>query len=530
MDKEFCLLDEPWIKILDETNSIREVSLMNLFENAHRYKRLVGETVTQDVSVFRLLLSIAVTVFYRYNIDGGEDNILEYDDPEEEILERWSDYWEKGVFDFVTFRKYLETYRERFYLFHPKTPFWQVANLKNGTDYEIINLYGNVKESNNKASKHHFHMIDGQYIDNISYAEVARWIIYNNAYSINVKTNVDGVNKPTGVGRLGQLGLIAVEEDTIYKTILINLCALNSNGEAWGEPRPTWEQEPRINAGIEIVPPDNLPELFTIQSRRLLIQRDNNKILGFRSIGGDYYSTVNDLVEPMTLLKWDGKENFKPRKHEKAIAAWREFPSLLVEKDSESLTPGLVRWIEELIENCQLNKKQVITFHMIGLEYGDGMSYTNGEIIDELLSVSKEIVNQNGVIWRKLIIDEVKNCEDVVQKGYYRFAQILAVDLFEGDNKKAKSIKNTLSTTYYYKIDKLFREWLISIEPGKDKQNEKEMEWQKLSLSIAESVVRDYISNISPRYVMICIRAVDAFKKELNKIYFNMKKKGETHE
>ena len=165
--------------------------------------------------------------------------------------------------------------------------------------------------------------------------------------------------------------------------------------------------------------------------------------MGFRSIGGDYYSTVNDLVEPMTLLKWDGKENFKPRKHEKAIAAWREFPSLLVEKDSESLTPGLVRWIEELIENCQLNKKQVITFHMIGLEYGDGMSYTNGEIIDELLSVSKEIVNQNGVIWRKLIIDEVKNCEDVVQKGYYRFAQILAADLFEGDNKKAKSIKNT---------------------------------------------------------------------------------------
>ena len=125
MDKEFCLLDEPWIKVLDEQNVTREVSLIDIFTNAHRYKRLAGETVTQDAAILRLLLAVAITVFYRYRADGCEDCVLEYDDPEEEILNRWSEYWDSGVFNANVFQEYLENYRERFYLFHPETPFWQ---------------------------------------------------------------------------------------------------------------------------------------------------------------------------------------------------------------------------------------------------------------------------------------------------------------------------------------------------------------------------------------------------------------------
>ena len=141
MDKEFCLLDEPWIKVLDEQNVTREVSLIDIFTNAHRYKRLAGETVTQDAAILRLLLAVAITVFYRYRADGCEDCVLEYDDPEEEILNRWSEYWDSGAFNANVFQEYLETYRERFYLFHPETPFWQVADLEDGTNYSVINLF-----------------------------------------------------------------------------------------------------------------------------------------------------------------------------------------------------------------------------------------------------------------------------------------------------------------------------------------------------------------------------------------------------
>ena len=518
MDKEFCLLDEPWIKVLDEQNVTREVSLIDIFTNAHRYKRLAGETVTQDAAILRLLLAVAITVFYRYRADGCEDCVLEYDDPEEEILNRWSEYWDSGAFNANVFQEYLETYRERFYLFHPETPFWQVADLEDGTNYSVINLFGNIKESNNAASRHHFHTIDGSYIDNISYAEAARWIVYNNAYSVNVKTKVDGENKPTGVGRLGQLGLIIVEENTLYKIMMMNLCALNINGEVWSNPKPIWEKEPRTRPGVEIVAPDNLPQLYTIQSRRLLLYRDNEKILGYRSIGGDYYSTVDDLTEPMTLLRRDGKKkiSFKPKKHAKEIVAWREFPSLLVENE---LKPGIICWLENLMHNSVIDNKQIVTFRMIGLEYGDGMSYTNGELIDESLSMSNEFLNQVGRVWITYITDQVNKCEDVVQKALYKFAKNLSLYLYKGDTSGTKRIKELLAVEYYFKIDKAFREWLISIEPSSSKRDIKEREWQLTSSQTAEAIVRNYIANLSPQLTMAGAKAFGGFKKELYKIY-----------
>ena len=53
MDKEFCLLDEPWIKVLDLQNNCLEVSLKEVFRNAHLYRQLAGETSTQDAAILR---------------------------------------------------------------------------------------------------------------------------------------------------------------------------------------------------------------------------------------------------------------------------------------------------------------------------------------------------------------------------------------------------------------------------------------------------------------------------------------------
>lgn len=531
MDKEFCLLEKPWIKVLNQKNTIKEISLLDLFANAHKYKRLAGETVTQDVAILRLLLAVTITVFYRYNVDGEEDNVLDYDDPEEEILKRWEDYWEKNEFNSEVFKKYLETYRERFYLFHPEMPFWQVANLKEGTNYNVINLLGNVKESNNSASKHHFHMVDGTYIRDMSYAEVARWIVYNNAYSVNVKTKVDGKSVATGVGRLGQLGFIMALENNIYKDIMLNLCALHCQGdyaEAWKEPKPIWEQKPREEIGVNISPPKNLPQLYTIQSRRLLLKKNGSQIEGFKSIGGDYYSVLSDFVEPMTLLRWNDKEKhvYKPKKHEKVVSVWREFPSIL----EQELKPGVVCWLEKLVAESLLNEKSIITFAMVGLEYGDGMSYTNGEIVCESLSMSKDLLNQTGKVWITLIADQVNKCEQVVKKCFKKFSDILAVELYKGDKKGTKKIQEALATEYFFKVDKAFKEWLISIRPEICKRDVKEKEWQETSAMLAQLVLREYTRMAPPQLVLVCAKAFKAFKKELYRVYPKNAERGEKNE
>ena len=62
-DKDFNLLDEPWIRVIDKDCGIHEVSLIGLFERAHVYRDLCGELPTQDFAVLRLLLAVLHTVF-----------------------------------------------------------------------------------------------------------------------------------------------------------------------------------------------------------------------------------------------------------------------------------------------------------------------------------------------------------------------------------------------------------------------------------------------------------------------------------
>ena len=268
-----------------------------------------------------------------------------------------------------------------------------------------------------------------------------------------------------------------------------------------------------------------MAQLYTLQSRRLLLKHDKKQITGFKSIGGDYYSTTNDYIEPMTLLKWDNQEsnNFKPKKHKKEIAAWREFPSLFVDND---LKPGLIFWLECLVNNSLLDNETLITFQMIGLEYGDGMSYTNGEVINESVSLSKDLLNEIGKLWISLITDQINKCESVDKICFYKFTQTLASDIYKGDKVGVSQIKNELSESYYYKIDSAFREWLISIDPNSSNRDNKLYEWQTTSATIADSIVKKYISGLSPQYTLLSTQAYKSFKIALNKLYPKKQEKG----
>ena len=525
MNKEFCLLDEPWIKVLNNENKSIEVSLTDVFVNAHKYKCLAGETATQDAAILRLLLAIAITVFYRYDADGNSDDVLAHIDPEDEILDRWSEYWERGSFEESTFRQYLETYRERFYLFHPKTPFWQVADLKNGTDYDIINLLGNIKESNNKASKHHFHMTDGEYIKNISFAEISRWLIFNNAYSKSIKYKGESTYKNAEVGYLSQLGFIVIDADNIFKLILLNLCALQNGKDAWGVPTPIWENESDFALGHELTFPDNLPELYTMQSRSICLHLDQKQIKYFTATRGDYYSKFPINTEQMTIMMYDKQKQIIPKKHNKSIETWKEFTSLFF--FFLKLKPGIILWLQQL-SNENLINENFLSFKMIGLIFEDetGYKFTYGNEINQTLSLSKNFLYNTGEKWIRYIYDEIEKCQNVQSSFYYHFSNKLASTIYKTD-KDVKSgtinIQNALSNKYYYKIDSSFREWLISIDPNSSNREDKLCEWQKISSSIADSVVRDYIAQLSPQYMMLSAKAYNFFKIDLNKLYPKIK-------
>ena len=58
MSATFALVEQPWVLVLDEHHRCREVSLVDAFTDAHRWRGLAGEMPTQQVAMLRLLLAI----------------------------------------------------------------------------------------------------------------------------------------------------------------------------------------------------------------------------------------------------------------------------------------------------------------------------------------------------------------------------------------------------------------------------------------------------------------------------------------
>lgn len=516
-EKEFNLLEEPWIKVIMPSLEQKEVSLTDAIIYAHQYKNLSGEMATQDAAMFRLLLAITVTIFYRYDADGTSRDLREEDEWEEEesddeldentVLRRWKRYWKKGRFSEHAVREYLETWRERFWLFHPETPFWQVKDLPYGTDYGVECLLGNMKESNNKKTQHHFSMMEGEELARLSYGEVTRWLIHLNVYAVNVKTDKKdpAPGLPTGVGRLGQLGLIMVNGENLFEILMLNLCAQNTDKELWEEPKPIWEQKIRMEQGCDREEFDNLPELYTMQSRRIMLKRnEDGHLIGFRAMGGDFLPFRDKSNEPMTIWKWKKEDKkaepqFSPQIHNPAVHAWREFPTLIDatgsdEKKTKKRIPGVVQWIQALQKTSLISTDCLITFRMIGMVYGDQMSYTYGECIEDTLTMSINLLMDLNKVWRSRITEQVEKCQSVASEAMDRAAYQLCKLLY-GNIAAKGSIKDVMVSQYYFSINGPFREWLVGIKPESDNE-EKLEEWERQSYQYARKTIEDYITDL----------------------------------
>ena len=107
-EKEFNLIDEPWIKVRTPTLTVKTVSLQEALLHAHTYIDLAGELPTQDVAVLRLLLAVLHTVFSRVDCGGNSAPIQK---PGQALL-RWKELWENKRLPEKPICDYLEQWHE----------------------------------------------------------------------------------------------------------------------------------------------------------------------------------------------------------------------------------------------------------------------------------------------------------------------------------------------------------------------------------------------------------------------------------
>lgn len=174
-------------------------------------------------------------------------------------------------------------------------------------------------------------------------------------------------------GWLGQLGLVYVKGVNLFETLMRNLMFLNDRAELWEKGRPNWElEEPRSEERTEIVCPGNYAELLKMQCRRIWLERENEKVVRYTLLGGDFFDKKNAFAEPMTLwgLRKQTKESpecYLPQKHDMEKMLWREFSSII---DDGKHIPGVVQWNGYLQRCGFLKKKEILQICAVGVEYG----------------------------------------------------------------------------------------------------------------------------------------------------------------
>lgn len=271
---------------------------------------------------------------------------------------------------------------------------------------------------------------------------------------------------------------------------MLNLTLLQ-DGESLGARRGRWELEaPRSAERVQIALPDNPAELLTLQSRRLLLHRDGDKVTGYTLLGGDFFERTNAFCEQMTTWravegKKDEMTTYQPKRHEPSKQFWREFPSVFAQRPN-TRPPGIVRWITRLQAPgvlC-LDRKSLVRFRIAAVKYGDKDFFVTDAFSDEL-SFHAALLDELGKRWRLMVSEEIDRCQSLaVAVGH------LANDLALAAGNRAKTLPQGAKEQFYFQIDQPFRQWLYSIDPEREEEEEREslLAWQRQAQRIARDL------------------------------------------
>lgn len=494
---EFNLLDEPWIRVMTEDCTVVERSLMQVLLNSHQYQRLADELPTQDVVLLRLLLAILQTVFYRVDPEGEDDPI----EDRAAAIRRWQALWNAGRFPVQPIRTYLETWKDRFWLFHPEHPFYQVPAAAVGTKFKASKLNGELSESAHKMRL--FPLRDGEEKETLSYAEAARWLVTLIGFDDSASTKKE---TGTGTGWLGDRVNVYAIGENLFETLMLNLVFLKDGRYVWAENIPAWEQPTMTTAKKREIPlPDNQAELLTLQSRRLILSREENRVTGFSSTGGDFFGKkgrVNAFSEQMILWR-AGKTpknavpQFVPASVDPWRQMWRDFEVILGRREDTHI-PGVVAWLTELRRKNVIPRKYV-HIASVGVTY-DSKKGSIADIISDHLDFQMSLLDAAGELWIVLVggeihlIDKVARTLGALAEGLY-LAQGGQLD---GAGKKARqSQRDEGMRLLYAAVDLPFREWLahIGAQHGDDENTRAQEQqcWRSIVFRIADNLGREMI-------------------------------------
>jgi CRISPR system Cascade subunit CasA len=485
LETKFNLLDEPWIMVRHGVK-VKEVSLKNVFRHASEYQGLAGELPTQDAAILRVLLAVLYGTFTRAKQDGEFIEIKDYGD----ALGRWKELWSKGSFPADLIDQYLETYRDRFWLFHPGAPFFQVAGIKT-SDGKVNPVAQIVAHVPSRAERRFFTELSGDATRSLTFAQAARWLIHLQAWDYaGKKASVEGgTPNGGGTGWCGKLGIVYPVGANLFETLLLNLMFADSSSKLIDFGSPVWETAPKT-AAKKTLTPKGYVELLTWQSRRARLFYEGDRVTGVISSYGDVFEKENLFIEQMSGWHDSSQkgQGYIPTTHSASRSMWRDLGALLPkfkdkdDKESTIRRPGVLDWLSEL------GISETININAVGYEYGS-MQGVVTELISDSLKLNARLLTELGRDWAKNIINWLNDTERAVGALGW-----LASDLDKAAGGAGTSSKENSKELAYFSLDEPFRKWLAGIVPGSSPVLETGNQWKTSAKRVIARIGEELIA------------------------------------
>ncbi|GEA81729.1 type I-E CRISPR-associated protein Cse1/CasA [Cellulomonas uda] len=494
---EYSLVTERWISVLTLDGRSETVSLSEAFERAHELREIVGDLPTQSFAILRLVLAIAARAY------GGPRSI-----------EDWQELWSSDGRDFGPVAAYLAEHRERFDLFHPHAPFFQTSGLRTakGEFSALEKLVADVP-----AGFQYFTTRAGRGLERVSAAEAARWLVHLQAFDISgIKSGAvgdprvrGGKGYPIGTGFAGNLGGLYVDGGNLWRTILLNTVPLEHRSlQRDARDRPSWEAPPLGPEEAEDI--DDRPygplDLFTWQSRRVLLQRDGDEVVGVLVANGDRLTPQNlHRHEPLTAWRHSepqskkfGRVVYMPREHHPGRALWRGLAALLPVTAPRGISDGSERFLAAAVVEWAgetLGGTDRVSLRTAGMVYGP-QSSSVADVVDDRLVVPVALLGQSRPELAARVVESVAQTERAVAALGF-----LAADLARAAGAREPSIldgvRDEAQRLAYAGLDASFRAWLTDLDPDGDADRQI-CAWHRAAALQVARVADDIVASAGP--------------------------------
>lgn len=474
----FSLIDEPWVLVRTLEEATEEVSLLDLFRRSPELAEIVGDLPTQAFAILRLTLAILHRA-----VEGPRDE------------RHWRELWDAAKPPVAAIELYLDRFRDRFDLFHPVTPFFQVAGLHTAKD-EFSGLERLVADV--PAGRPHFTMRAGRGLKRLTAAEATRWLVHLQAFDISGRksgavgdprvTHPNGTGDPIGVGWTGNLGGLAVQGEDLWRTLLLNLIPRDQPSlvQFSASDRPSWERDPDTAREDDDLAsrPDGPTDLFTWQSRRVRLRGGPDAVTGVLVANGDKLTRQNRLrSEPMTAWRRSEPQQKKlglalvymPQELRSDRALWRGLNSLLpvvaprgrADGGQQHVTAAVVEWAA-----CVLDGRRNVTLRATGMVYGTQKAMVD-EVVDDRLTVSVALLSEAEPALAQSVIDAVDAADQAVTAVRHlatdlALARGASAPTSDAAKRHLLAIGDAAAAQAFSLIDGPFREWLSGLDQTSD--------------------------------------------------------------